>query len=549
MRTVLLLLAPFSLIALRWIWKTFIAFHPLDNIPGPKSPSFWTGHMGTIFSLAKSRDFQLDIVDRFGRVVLLKGAFGARQLYIADPLALHTVSVKEQDIFEVQASQIAGRKLLLGEGLLAQLGRQHRKQRKIISPVFSVKHLRELVPAFSDIAETLCQKIKEEVRSGAEEVNMVMWLSKAAMELIGIGGMGYSFHALEDGDPEYITAFNQLSFALSGLIFFRKSLPYLRRLGMLRLQGVIGRALPFASTRKLANALDAMVTLEIFSTYERAEAGDIEAKLADAVSENNIMRVLIKANQALDPAEKMSEEEVQGQINTLVSAANVTSSRALSMILYNLSQNADLQDRVRDEVAEATVAHGGKLSFDQLEALPILDAVVRETLRRFPPLAQVARTCLKDTILPLAHPIAGRDGSTISEISVPAGTDIYMSMIATNNDFDTWGPDAREWKPERWLSKLPTSVTDARVPGVYSHQMTFIAGSRSCIGFKFALVEIKVVLSALLAHFRFSPGSHRIDWVSAGIYQPIINDEKTPCMPLKVTLLSNREEKEAALAN
>lgn len=500
MRTVLLLLAPFSLVALRWIWKTFFAFHPLDNVPGPKSPSFWTGHMGVIFSLSKSRDFQQDIVDRFGRVVLLKGALGARQLYIADTLALHAVSVKEQDVFEVQASQIAGRKLLLGEGLLAQLGRKHRNQRKILSPVFNVKHLRELVPAFSDISETLCRKIEAEVCTGGEEVNMVIWLSKVAMELIGIGGMGYTFHALEDGEPEYIRAFNQLSFTLSGLIVFRKALPYLRRLGWPKLQGAIGRALPFEKTRRLAEELDAMwkVTMDIFSTYERAEAGDVEAKLADAVSENNIMRVLIKANQTLDPAEKMNEEEVQGQINTLVTAANVTSSRAISMVLYNLSNRPDLQDRLREEIMGAKAASGGKLSFDQLEALPIMDAVVRETLRRFPPLAQVGRTCLKDTVLPLSHPLTGRDGTIISEITVPAGTDVYMSMIATNNDFDTWGPDAREWKPERWLSKLPPSVADARVPGVYSHQMTFIAGSRSCIGFKFALVEI----SACIPSFR-----------------------------------------------
>ncbi|EJD39141.1 hypothetical protein AURDEDRAFT_171726 [Auricularia subglabra TFB-10046 SS5] len=53
----------------------------------------------------------------------------------------------------------------------------------------------------------------------------------------------------------------------------------------------------------------------------------------------------------------------------------------------------------------------------------------------------------------------------------------------------------------------------------FSHRMTFIAGSRSCIDFKLALVKIKVVLSALLAHFRFSPDAHRIHWVSASIYQ------------------------------
>ena len=69
--------------------------------------------------------------------------------------------------------------------------------------------------------------------------------------------------------------------------------------------------------------------------------------------------------------------------STLVTAANVTSSRAISMVLYNLSTRLDLQDRLREEITGAKAASGGKLSFDQLEALPIMDAVVRETLRRY----------------------------------------------------------------------------------------------------------------------------------------------------------------------
>lgn len=536
----LLLLAPPALLALRWFWQTFVAFHPLDNIPGPPSPSFLTGHMGVLNSLRKSRDFQLDILDRFGQVVLLKGAAGARQLYVADPLALHAICVKEQDSFEMQASQVAGRKLMLGEGVMTQLGRQHRKQRKILSPVFGLRHLRELVPAFSDIAETLCDKITGEVHSGVQEVNMVVWLSKTAMELIGVGGMGYSFNALEDDEHAYIKAFNQLIFATNSLAFVRKALPYIQRLGMPTLQAAIGRALPFTSTRNFAKAIDEMwrVTMDIYSTYEQAEGVHVDRKLPNAVSENNVMRVLVDANQALDPAERMSEDEVKGQINTLISAANLTTSRALSRILHELANNLDIQDRLSAEIREAKASHGEALPFDTLDALPVLDAVVRETLRRFPPLAHIARICLKDALIPLANPITGRDGSVISEITVPAGTDVYVGMIAVNNDFRTWGPDAREWKPDRWLSELPESVVDARVPGVYAHQMTFVAGNRSCIGVKFALIEIKVVLCALLARFRFLPGAHRVEWVSSHVYQPIINGEKTPCLPLRVQLLT-----------
>lgn len=54
------------------------------------------------------------------------------------------------------------------------------------------------------------------------------------------------------------------------------------------------------------------------------------------------------------------------------------------------------------------------------------------------------------------------------EVTVPAGTDVYIGILPPNIDYNTWGPDAREWKPERWMSPLPQSVGEAHIPGVVS---------------------------------------------------------------------------------
>lgn len=92
-RLLAVLLAP-VLLTVRWVWKTFIAHHPLDNVQGPPAPSFSAGekrnsdcpsppdraiilgHGKIIFSPWRARLFQEEIVDKYGRIVLLKGAWG-----------------------------------------------------------------------------------------------------------------------------------------------------------------------------------------------------------------------------------------------------------------------------------------------------------------------------------------------------------------------------------------------------------------------------------------------------------------------------------------
>ena len=71
--------------------------------------------------------------------------------------------------------------------------------------------------------------------------------------------------------------------------------------------------------------------------------------------------------------------------------------------------------------------------------------------------------------MPLSVPIQGKDGQMIHEIIVPKDTTIHIGIRESNRNKAVWGEDAYEWKPERWLKPLPRSVTDARIPGVYSN--------------------------------------------------------------------------------
>ena len=71
--------------------------------------------------------------------------------------------------------------------------------------------------------------------------------------------------------------------------------------------------------------------------------------------------------------------------------------------------------------------------------------------------------------MPLHTPIIGVDGTELREVPIPKGTLILPGYWVCNTNKALWGPDAWEWKPERWLKPLPEALLQARIPGVYSN--------------------------------------------------------------------------------
>lgn len=87
----------------------------------------------------------------------------------------------------------------------------------------------------------------------------------------------------------------------------------------------------------------------------------------------------VRANSKIDASERLPDAELLGQMNVFLFAGTDTTSTAMSRALQELALNPELQDRLRNEITDATTH--GDLDYDQLLALPLMDAVFRETLR------------------------------------------------------------------------------------------------------------------------------------------------------------------------
>ncbi|KAM5542007.1 hypothetical protein V8D89_004317 [Ganoderma adspersum] len=527
----------------RWFHQYLIRSH-LDDLPGPPRTSFLFGNFP---ELSQRQTWKLwdDLAEAHGPVSKLHGMFGARIVLLHDPKALYNIFIKDQEFWPKGLNPSNDFTVLLGPGVLSSKGEQHRRQRKLLNPVFSAAHLRNMTHIFYGVArnvrKAMGSRLPEDGTSGVLDVNG--WMARTTLEMLGQAGLGYSFDNFVGDSTDAFGESLKMFFPESSLAFIVsftvQGLSYVLPDWIIRR---ILRATPTKQVQKIMDISDVIVNRSREIIEEKREIllkGDVA--MAHQVGEGkDLMSICLKANLAATEKEKMTDEELLAQMSTFILAGMDTSSNALSRTLHLLAQNSSIQDKLRAEIVEARGGPGGDsdIPFDDVMKLPYLDAICRETLRLHAPVQISGRTASRDVALPLSAPVKMKDGSEISELFIPRGTTVITNLQASNRNKVLWGTDADEWKPERWLNPLPEALEEARIPGVYSNLMTFTGGARSCIGFKFSQLEMKIILFTLIPAFSFELTDKPIAWNTSTVNYPTMGEESTkPEMLLRVTAL------------
>ncbi|KAF2170205.1 hypothetical protein M409DRAFT_64540 [Zasmidium cellare ATCC 36951] len=171
-------------------------------------------------------------------------------------------------------------------------------------------------------------------------------------------------------------------------------------------------------------------------------------------------------------------KRIRDELLNILLAGRDTTASLLTNVWFMLSKNPPIWTKLQ---ADVTRLNGAKPTFEQLKDLKYLKAILNESLRLHPVVPLNSREATEDTTLPVG---GGPDGR--APIFIKQGELVSWNVYSMHRRKDFYGPDAEEFRPERWLDDPETGKKGLRPGWEY---LPFNGGARICLGQQFALTE------------------------------------------------------------
>ncbi|KAF9085790.1 Protein kinase alk2 [Mortierella sp. AD031] len=350
---------------------------------------------------------------------------------------------------------------LFGSGIFASDGATWKFQRKQASHIFNVKAFREYT---SDVFVIEAQKVLEYLGKAADagtEIDFHALMLHFTLDSFGAVSFGESFGCLEniESKVDFAVSFDDLTATCSDRLMDPawKIREALTKVG---------------AKAKYDKNLIRKHSLEVIE--RRRRDGFKGAK-------KDLLQLFMEAKD--DGGQPLSDEYLVDIILNFTIAGRDTTAQALSWMFYLLNRDGTDKNIMKTLIQEVDDVLGDGLpSYETHKQQKYAEACFNEALRIFPSVPRNLKICVQDDVLP--------DGTKIY-----AGEWFTWSSYVMGRSEKIWGPDVKEYKPERWIN------TEKPSQGKFS---SFHAGPRVCLGMNFAILEALTVIGMVLQKFELT---------------------------------------------
>ncbi|NP_001351145.1 cytochrome P450 4g15-like [Halyomorpha halys] len=397
----------------------------------------------------------------------------------------------------------------LGDGLLISTGEKWRNHRKLIAPTFHLNILKSFIPTFNSNSVDVVKKLKQDV---GREFDAHDYMSEATVEILLETAMGVNKKTQKNG-YEYAMAV----MGLSNILHLRHTKLWLRPdfiFNMTSLSKVQEKLLNVihSLTRKVFNIRmdeykkngskiisttpEDNTKLQAEGDYAFGHSKGIKDDLDDEIGEKKRMAFLDLLIDASQGGGKLTNEEIQHQIDTIMFEGHDTTAAGSSFFLAMMAARPDIQEKCVEEVQRIFGDSNRPVTFQDTLEMKYIERCLMETLRMYPPVPIIARELKQE--LKLAS----------CDLTIPAHCTVVVNTFMLHRKPDIYS-NPNFFDPDNFLPEKSASRH-------YYSYIPFSAGPRSCVGRKYAVLKLKVMLATILRNYRIMPGKKEKDWKLQG---------------------------------
>ncbi|KAI1749866.1 cytochrome P450 [Xylaria castorea] len=338
---------------------------------------------------------------------------------------------------------------------------------KFLPPALGPKAVRHYAPTMQKTVEDSF-KVFDELDEREEAWNVYPFMLKLGSQAVGklVLGMDFEHFTSVDARPHEM------------VMLIAESLELNKKISSM---GSWYAKLPFGDPKKLSDIKERVAVL-LAESVEKAAKGleDLDLQEAAVKAENMVDYI----SRAVDSkGNKLPKERMLEPLVVATGAGFTTTSSLLSWLIYGLVVYPGMQERLLQELVDNGIDEDTNMDADLIGKLSFLDKYVKETQRRHNPSYQPARTSKVDMVLPGGY-------------KLPKDSVVIPAIHHIHNNTALWDNPAR-FDPDRWdTDKVKNRPTGSYVP--------FATGPRMCIGFNFALMEVKTFLPKLVYRYNFA---------------------------------------------
>lgn len=354
---------------------------------------------------------------------------------------------------------------MLGEMLFIMDGERWKEHRNMLSPTFTSSKIKTMFVHMSECAKRFAHHLSK-LPEKDRETEMKALLTRYTNDVIAACIYGVNVDSIKEPRNVFYM-YGRVGATLIGL---KKNLKIM-----------VHRNMPWLANLLRLNILERHVAkfftdLVVETVEERERNGTTNSDLIQLMMDTRNKKESGKKNLTVQNMANHAFSFFFGGFDTVSSQTCV--------LLHMLVENPEVQQRLQQEIDETLESNNGQLSYDVIQEMRYLDAVINEILRLHPIAVFIDRMCVKSFELPPALP-----GDV--PFTVKPGMNVWIPVKAIHHD-PRYYDEPEKFKPERFLDNGKNIIGS----GAY---FPFGIGPRICIGNRFALIEMKVLVCHILA--------------------------------------------------